>query len=124
MLVCAGRIAETMPENFLLIHKVFVFLLRCIVSGAAGKGVRSAGQVAGGSGDAEGGDHTCAILQMVVRHTTPVVRPDDVLTALRTHAAFEPPRPPLVTRLTQGPLEPHAAQVADPLADDPTTPAP
>ena len=69
-------------------------------------------------------DHACAILQMVVRHTTPVVRPDDVLTALRTHAAFEPPRPPLVTRLSQGPLQPHAAQVADPLADDPTTPAP
>lgn len=65
-----------------------------------------------------------AILHMVVRHTTPVVRPDDVLTALRTYAAFEPPRHPLVTRLTQGPLEPQAAQVADPLADDPTTPAP
>lgn len=64
-----------------------------------------------------------AILHLVVRHTTPVVRPDDVLTALRTHAAFEPPRPPLVTRLAQGPLRPHAGEVADPLVDDPTTSA-
>ena len=70
----------------------------------------------------EGADG-CAILTLVVRHTTPVVRPDDVLTALRTHAAFEPPRPPLVTRLAQGPLRPHAGEVADPLVDDPTTSA-
>lgn len=61
----------------------------------------------------------CAILHLVVRHTTPAVRPDDVLTALRTHAAFEPGRPPLVTRLAQGPWRPQAAQVADPLVDDP-----
>lgn len=72
----------------------------------------------------EAGDGECAILHLVVRHTTPVVRPDDVLTALRTYAAFEPPRPPLVTRLAQGPLRPHPAQVADPLADDPAASAP
>lgn len=73
---------------------------------------------------AEDADAGYAILQMVVRHTTPVVRPDDVLTALRTHAAFEPPRSPLVTRLAQGPLLPHAAEIADPLVGNPTPPAP
>ena len=44
----------------------------------------------------------CAILRMVVRHTTPAVRPDDILTALRAVAGLEPPTPPLVIRLAQG----------------------
>lgn len=73
---------------------------------------------------AEAHGESYAILHLVVRHTTPVVRPDDVLTALRTHAAFEPPRSPLVTRSAQGPLRLQAAQVGDPLVDDPTPPAP
>jgi len=47
----------------------------------------------------------CAILRMVVRHLTPAVRPDDILTALRRVAGLAPSVPPLVTRLAQGPLE-------------------
>ena len=57
----------------------------------------------------------CAILRMVVRHTTPAVRPDDILTALREIADLQPPRPPLVTRLAQGPLDTATARVTDPL---------
>lgn len=57
----------------------------------------------------------CAILRMVVRHTTPAVRPDDILTALREIADLAPPRPPLVTRLAQGPLDTATARVTDPL---------
>ena len=60
----------------------------------------------------------CAILRVVVRHTTPAVRPDDVLTALRAETELAPPTPPLVTRLAQGPLQPATAGVADPLAAD------
>ena len=60
----------------------------------------------------------CAILRVVVRHTTPAVRPDDVLTALQAVAALAPPTPPLVTRLAQGPLRSATATVADPLATD------
>ena len=60
----------------------------------------------------------CAILRLVVRHTTPAVRPDDVLTALRAATELAPPTPPLVTRLAQGPLRPATAGVADPLAAD------
>lgn len=60
----------------------------------------------------------CAILRVVVRHTTPAVRPDDILTALRTVAALQPPVPPLVTRLAQGPLRADGVRVADPLAAD------
>lgn len=45
-----------------------------------------------------------SVLHMVVRHGVPVVRPDDVLAALRQVAALAPASPPVVTRLTQGPL--------------------
>ena len=61
----------------------------------------------------------CAILRMVVRHTTPAVRPDDILTALREIADLAPPRPPLVTRLAQGPLDTATARVTDPLDPGP-----
>ncbi|MFI7587018.1 TIGR03936 family radical SAM-associated protein [Spongisporangium articulatum] len=58
----------------------------------------------------------CAILQAVVRHSTPAVRPDDVLAALLAVADFAPPSPPVVTRLAQGPLVEGTGSVADPLA--------
>jgi radical SAM-linked protein len=60
----------------------------------------------------------CAILQVVVRHTTPAVRPDDVLAGLRQVADLAPPTPPLVTRLAQGPLDPDSGSVSDPLPVD------
>ena len=63
-------------------------------------------------------DDRCAILRVVVRHTTPAVRPDDVLNALQSVAALTPPTPPLVTRLAQGPLCTATATVTDPLAAD------
>ncbi len=63
-------------------------------------------------------DGRCAILRVVVRHTTPAVRPDDVLSALQSVAALTPSSPPLVTRLAQGPLSIATATVADPLAAD------
>ena len=66
----------------------------------------------------EGANPECAIIRVVVRHTTPAVRPDDILTALRTVAGLEPPTPPLVTRLAQGPLANGVTAVADPLAAD------
>jgi radical SAM-linked protein len=43
-------------------------------------------------------------LRMVVRHTVPAVRPDDVLTALREVSDVAPAAPPLMTRLAQGSL--------------------
>ncbi|MFF5208332.1 TIGR03936 family radical SAM-associated protein [Streptosporangium sp. NPDC000396] len=56
----------------------------------------------------------CVILRMVVRHATPAVRPDDVLTGLRLVADFAPPVPPEVTRLAQGPLDVRTGEPADP----------
>ncbi len=60
----------------------------------------------------------CAILEVVVRHFTPAVRPDDVLAALRVVAQLAPPSPVRVTRLAQGLLDPAGGTVADPLAAD------
>ena len=59
----------------------------------------------------------CAILDLVVRHVTPTVRPDDVLTALRQAAALTTPVTPRVTRLAQGLLG--AAPPADAEQDGP-----
>jgi radical SAM-linked protein len=67
---------------------------------------------------AKGAAGTCAILQLVVRHTTPAVRPDDVLAALRSQAQLAPPSPPRMTRLAQGPLDEADGAVADPLTAD------
>ena len=59
--------------------------------------------------DPDGGQHAavtghddCAILRMVVLHTVPAVRPEDVLTALCDREGIVPSLPPVTTRLTQG----------------------
>ncbi|MDT0342747.1 TIGR03936 family radical SAM-associated protein [Streptomyces litchfieldiae] len=73
-------------------------------------------EAAGGS---DGPDpHPCAILRLVVRHLTPAVRPDDVLSGLRATADLAPPVPVAVTRLAQGPLDEETGTVTDPFAPD------
>ena len=68
---------------------------------------------------ADGADERAyAILRVVVQHTTPVVRPDDILTALRSVADLESAASPTVTRRAQGLLQTAPAGVADPLAAD------
>ena len=57
----------------------------------------------GGQRAAVTGYEDCAILRMVVLHTAPAVRPEDVLTALREQAGIVPSSPPMTTRLAQGP---------------------
>jgi radical SAM-linked protein len=56
------------------------------------------------------------ILQMVVRHITPSVRPDDVLAALKQVGGLVPQKPVRVTRLAQGPLNP-LEEVSNPIGD-------
>ncbi|MFM9552074.1 TIGR03936 family radical SAM-associated protein [Streptomyces caniscabiei] len=63
-------------------------------------------------------DQPCAILRLVVRHVTPAVRPDDVLSGLRAVADLAPPVPAAVTRLAQGPFDEETGTVTDPLAPD------
>ncbi|MDX3613391.1 TIGR03936 family radical SAM-associated protein [Streptomyces europaeiscabiei] len=63
-------------------------------------------------------DQPCAILRLVVRHVTPAVRPDDVLSGLRAVADLAPPVPAAVTRLAQGLFDAESGTVTDPLAPD------
>jgi len=79
--------------------------------------------LAAGRRAAAGRDAACAILRMVVRHMTPAVRPDDILTALRQQAGLAPSSPPQVTRLAQGPLPGMEAAAATAPAPGPPGPA-
>lgn len=59
---------------------------------------------------------TCAILDVVLRHGVPAVRPDDVLAGLRSITGLDASAA-LFTRLAQGPLD-ETGTVGDPLAHD------
>jgi radical SAM-linked protein len=61
---------------------------------------------------------SCAILQVVLRHGTPSVRPDDVLAALREISGTSTTPSALARRLAQGPLDERTGTVGDPLAPD------
>jgi len=54
-------------------------------------------------------------LDLTLRHGVPAVRPDDVLTGLRTVAGLEAPGAPLLTRLAQGPFDETTGSIGDPL---------
>lgn len=60
----------------------------------------------------------CAILEIVLRHGTPSVRPDDVLAGLREVAGLEAGAGVLAERRAQGPLDEKTGAVGDPLAPD------
>jgi radical SAM-linked protein len=60
----------------------------------------------------------CAILDLVLRHGTPSVRPDDVLAGIREVAGLDVGSAPLYERLAQGPLDAENGTVGDPLAPD------
>ncbi len=66
------------------------------------------------------GSSVCGTLWAVVRHTTPAVRPDDVVSALRTVAGLEPPVPVTATRTEQGRLG-ASGELLDPLEADRAT---
>jgi radical SAM-linked protein len=67
---------------------------------------------------ATGSEGECAILEVVLRHGTPSVRPDDVLAGLRATADLRAAAAPLYERLAQGPLDARTGTVGDPLAPD------
>ncbi|WP_028656912.1 TIGR03936 family radical SAM-associated protein [Nocardioides sp. J54] len=55
-------------------------------------------------------------LDLLLEHTVPAVRPDDVLTGLRETGGLDVPGTALLTRLAQGVLDRVAGTVGDPLA--------
>jgi radical SAM-linked protein len=90
-----------------------------VVSARAGSDVAGPDEQDGAGVAGTAGDVPCATLDLVVRHVTPAVRPDDVLSGLRSVADLVPPVPPEATRLAQGPLT-GSGEVDDPLAPDRT----
>lgn len=67
---------------------------------------------------AEVSGRECAILDVVLRHGTPSVRPDDILAGLREVAGLDAGSAPLHERQAQGPLDPLTGTVGDPLEPD------
>lgn len=63
------------------------------------------------------------VLRLVLRHLTPSVRPEDVLTGLSAVTDLVLAEPAQAVRLAQGVLDEEAAVVSDPLARDRVTPA-
>lgn len=55
-------------------------------------------------------------LDLLLEHTVPAVRPDDVLTGLREAGGLDVPEAVLLTRVAQGVLDRDAGTVGDPLA--------
>ena len=56
------------------------------------------------------------LLQMLIAHHTPLVRPDDVLAALaHLDSGWAPDRPPVLTRTSQGELRPGTEDLISPL---------
>jgi radical SAM-linked protein len=104
----------TSPEAAVAAARAFLASTEAHVERLTNKGVRrldARGAVltmdAGSRAHARASDdHSdeCAIIRMVVRHTEPAVRPEDVLAALRQIAGLTPASPPAVTRVAQGVL--------------------
>ena len=104
----AGAVADFLSADEVLVERMTKKGLRSFDCRAAVVSLTSA--VKPGSGDG------CAILEVVLRHGTPSVRPDDVLAGLRTLVGLEAESAPLHERLAQGPLDPQLGTVGDPLA--------
>jgi radical SAM-linked protein len=56
-----------------------------------------------------------AVLDLVLRHLEPAVRPDDVLSGLTSLHGLDLVGVPLLTRLAQGPLDEDTGEIGDPL---------
>jgi radical SAM-linked protein len=85
-----------------------------VLPGARIPGVARPGE--GGTAQTEENEGECAILEMVLRHGIPSVRPDDVLAGLRAITGLEATGAALHERLAQGPLDAQSGTVGDPLA--------
>lgn len=59
-------------------------------------------------------------LDLLLRHSVPAVRPDDVLTGLRAVSGLDVGEAPRLTRLAQGPFDEATGTVGDPLGTTPT----
>ncbi|MFJ9179781.1 TIGR03936 family radical SAM-associated protein [Streptomyces sp. NPDC102360] len=113
----AFRTAETVEVQRKTKSGIRTFDAREAVVSLDAYGAHEVSDVSAGPADRPS-DAPCAILRLVVRHVTPAVRPDDVLSGLRAVADLAPPVPAAVTRLAQGLFDAETGTVTDPLALD------
>jgi len=99
------------PDSAVLVVQKFLALEEALVERLTSKGMRRMdARSAVVTLDVHGGDDGSetasgnTMLRMVLRHTVPAVRPDDVLNALRDVSDVIPAAAPLITRLAQGSL--------------------
>jgi radical SAM-linked protein len=91
--------------------------LRSFDARAAILSVNVSAERGGAPGELRPGGDVCAILDVVLRHGSPSVRPDDVLAALQQASGLRVTAA-LQQRLAQGPLDEEDGTVGDPLAPD------
>jgi radical SAM-linked protein len=100
----------------------FLAAVEVLVERMTKRGLRSfdcrAAVVSLSSAECEGSKRRCAILEVVLRHGTPSVRPDDVLAGLREVTGLDADPAALFEREAQGPLDEQTGTVGDPLAPD------
>jgi len=93
------------PDNVVPAVRKFLALTEAPVERLTSKGMRRMdARAAVVSLDVFSDTNDGSALRMVVRHTVPAVRPDDVLNALRDVSDVFPAEQPLMTRLEQGSL--------------------
>jgi radical SAM-linked protein len=114
------RVPDLAPEEARRAVESFLAADEVLVERMTKKGLRSfdcrAAVIRLTASAARDGGHECAILDMVLRHGTPTVRPDDVLAGLRSTSGLEAAAAPLHERLAQGPWDTETGTVGDPLA--------
>jgi radical SAM-linked protein len=93
------------PDDVVPVVNEFLALTEAPVERLTSKGMRRMdARAAVVSLDVRDGTEAGTALRMVVRHTAPAVRPDDVLNALRDVSDVFPAGQPFITRLAQGTL--------------------
>ena len=102
-----AAVAEFLAASEVLVQRMTKKGLRDFDSRGAVLGLAT---VPEGDGAGEG-----SVLELVLRHLEPAVRPDDVLSGLKAVAGLELVGVPLLTRLAQGPLDPETGEIGDPL---------
>lgn len=116
------RLTETTPEQAAEAVARFLATDEVLVERMTKRGLRSfdcrAAVVSLESQASPADGAPCAILDVVLRHGTPSVRPDDVLAGLREVGGLEAGSLALYERLAQGPYDERTGTVGDPLAPD------
>ena len=112
---------DTTPEQAQQMADALLATDKVMVERMTKKGLRTfdarAAVMALRVGDAPADRPSCAILDVVLRHGSPSVRPDDVLAALRESSGLGVTAV-LQQRLAQGPLDSGSGTVGDPLVPD------